>query len=192
MKATSLLENQHRRAEALLKKLESGVADHAAVLDELANSLAAHMAIEQDIFYPAIKRVNEELVNESYEEHALAEVALKRLMATDPEDEEFLARVTALKELLQHHVQEEEDELFPAVQAAMDKEALEQLGESMQQRFAAVVEAGFEAAVPKGWAKTSADVAKRSASKASKKARSAPASEASPTERSAVWPSPAR
>jgi len=192
MKATSLLENQHRRAEALLKKLESGVVDHAAVLDELANSLAAHMAIEQDIFYPAIKRVNEELVNESYEEHALAEVALKRLMATDPEDDEFLARVTALKDLLQHHVQEEEDELFPAVHAAMDKDALEQLGESMQQRFAAVVEAGFEAAVPKGWAKTSADVAKRSAVKASKKARSAPASEASPTERSAAWPSPVR
>src|SRR3569832_440111 len=147
MKATSLLENQHRRAEALLKKLESGVVDHAAVLEELANSLAAHMAIEQDIFYPAIKRVNEELVNESYEEHALAEVALKRLMATDPEDAEFLARVTALKDLLQLHVQEEEDELFPAVQAVMDKEALEQLGESMQQRFAAVAEAGFEAAV---------------------------------------------
>jgi iron-sulfur cluster repair protein YtfE (RIC family) len=192
MKATSLLENQHRRAEALLKKLESGVVDHATVLDELANSLAAHMAIEQDIFYPAIKRVNEELVNESYEEHALAEVALKRLMATDPEDDEFLARVTALKDLLQHHVQEEEDELFPAVHAAMDKEALELLGESMQQRFAAVLEAGFDAAVPKGWAKTSADVSKRSASKASKKARSAPASEPSPTERSAAWPSPVR
>ena len=192
MKATSLLENQHRRAEALLKKLESGVVDHAAVLDELANSLAAHMAIEQDIFYPAIKRVNEDLVNESYEEHALAEVALKRLIGTDPEDDEFLARVTALKDLLQHHVQEEEDELFPAVQAALDKEALEQLGESMQQRFAAVLEAGFEAAVPKGWAKTSADVSKRSASKNLKKARSAPASEAGPEERSGAWPSPAR
>jgi iron-sulfur cluster repair protein YtfE (RIC family) len=163
MKATSLLEHQHRKVEGLFKTLESGVADHAAALEELANSLAAHMAIEQDIFYPAVKRLNEDLVNESYEEHALTEVALKRLLGTDPEDDEFLARVTALKDLLQHHVEEEEDELFPAVQSSMDKEALEQLGQTMQQRFDAVFAAGFEAAVPKGWAKTSADVSKKAA-----------------------------
>jgi hypothetical protein len=162
MKATSLLEHQHRKIEGLFKKLESGVADHLTVLDELANSLAAHMVIEQDIFYPAIKRLNEDLVNESYEEHALAEVALKRLLGTDPEDDEFLARVTALKDLIQHHVQEEEDELFPCVVAALEKDALEQLGQSMQQRFETVFEAGFEASVPKGWSKTSADLAKKS------------------------------
>jgi iron-sulfur cluster repair protein YtfE (RIC family) len=161
MKATSLLEHQHRKIEGLFKKLESGVADHLAVLDELANSLAAHMVIEQDIFYPAIKRLNEDLVNESYEEHALAEVALKRLIGTNPEEDEFLARVTALKDLVQHHVQEEEDELFPSVTAAMDKDALEQLGQSMQQRFETVFQAGFEATVPKGWSKTSADLSKK-------------------------------
>jgi len=163
MKATSLLEHQHRKIAALFKTLESGVADHAAALEELANNLVAHMAIEQDIFYPAVKRLNEELINESYEEHALAEVALKRLIGSDPEDDEFLARVTALKDLIQHHVQEEEDELFPAVQGAMDKETLEQLGETMQQRFEAVFAAGFEATVPKGWAKTSADISKKAA-----------------------------
>jgi len=169
MKATSLLEHQHRKIEGLFKQLESGVVDHLAVLDELANSLVAHMVIEQDIFYPAIKRLNEDLVNESYEEHALAEVALKRLLGTDPEDDEFLARVTALKDLLQHHVQEEEDELFPSVVAAMDKDALEQLGQSMQQRFEVVFEAGFEASVPKGWSKTSADLSKKAMDQASRK-----------------------
>lgn len=169
MKATSLLEHQHRRIEGLFKRLESGVVDHAAVLDELANSLAAHMAIEQDIFYPAIKRLNEDLINESYEEHALAEVALKRLIATDPEDDEFLARVTALKELIQHHVQEEEDELFPSVVGALDRSALEQMGQSMQQRFEVVFEAGFEATVPKGWGKTSADLSKKAFEQASRK-----------------------
>jgi len=75
--------------------------------------------------------------------------------------------VTALKDLIQHHVQEEEDELFPAVQGAMDKEALEQLGESMQQRFDVVFAAGFEATVPKGWAKTSADISKKAAAERS-------------------------
>jgi hemerythrin-like domain-containing protein len=169
MKATSLLENQHRKIEALLKKLESGVTDHAAVLQELANSLAGHMAIEQDIFYPAVKRVNDDLVNESYEEHALAEVALKRLLATDPEDDEFRARAIALKDLIQHHVGEEEDELFPAVHQAFEKEVLEQLGQTMQRRYDEVFDAGFEAAVPKGWSKTSADVSKKAADKAGKK-----------------------
>jgi len=127
------------------------------------------MAIEQDIFYPAIKRLNEDLINESYEEHALAEVALKRLLATDPEDDEFLARVTALKELIQHHVQEEEDELFPSVLAALDRSALEQIGQSMQRRFEVVLEAGFEATVPKGWGKTSADLSKKVFDQASRK-----------------------
>jgi hemerythrin-like domain-containing protein len=175
MKATSLLENQHRKVEALLKKLETGVADHAAVLQELANSLAAHMAIEQDIFYPAIKRLNDDLVNESYEEHALAEVALKRLLATDPEDDEFRARAIALKDLLQHHVEEEEDELFPAVHQALDKEALEQLGHTMLKRYDELFDAGFDATVPKGWFKTSADLAKKAADKQSKKKAALPA-----------------
>jgi len=127
------------------------------------------MAIEQDIFYPAIKRLNDDLVNESYEEHALAEVALKRLMATDPEDDEFRARAIALKDLLQHHVEEEEDELFPAVHQAMDKEALEHLGETMQRRYDEVFDQGFDATVPKGWFKTSADLSKKAADKLGKK-----------------------
>lgn len=175
MKATSLLESQHRRVESLLKQLESGVADHEALRDELANQLAAHMAIEQDIFYPAIKRVNDDLINEAYEEHALAEVALKRLLATNPEDDEFRARVIALKELIQHHTQEEEEELFPAVQRVLDKDALEQLGKTMQQRFETVLAAGFAAVVPKGWGTTSADISKQSAlQRGAKKTRPRP------------------
>lgn len=171
MKATSLLENQHRKVEALFKKLESGRSEPEPLLEELANNLAAHMAIEQDIFYPAIKQVDEDVVNESYEEHALAEVALKRLLAAT-DDESFKARLTALKELIEHHVTEEEEELFPEVEKALDEDMLEQLGKTMKARFDEVYEAGFEAAVPKGAvAKTSADVAKKSnGKKASKKA----------------------
>jgi hemerythrin-like domain-containing protein len=158
MKATSLLEDQHRKVEALFEKLESGGADRA-VLEELANSLAAHMAIEQDIFYPAIKEVDSDLVNESFEEHSIAEVALKRLLATDSDDDSFEARVTALKELIEHHVEEEEEELFPAVEKALSAETLEKLGKVMSRRFEEVMSAGFESAVPQGFNKTSADIA---------------------------------
>jgi len=132
MNATSMLKSQHRKVEALFKKLESGRSEPAPVLEELANSLAAHMAIEQEIFYPAIKEVDSDMVNESYEEHSLAEVALKRLLATDPEDEAFQARVTALKELIEHHVEEEEQELFPEVEKALGEDTLSNLGKAMK------------------------------------------------------------
>jgi hemerythrin-like domain-containing protein len=165
MKATSLLESQHRKVEALFKKLEGGRSDPTTVLEELANSLAAHMAIEQEIFYPRIKEVESDLVNESFEEHAVAELALKRLLMTDPDEEAFQARVTTLKELIEHHVEEEEQELFPKVEKALEDDDLAQLGKAMKARFEEVLEAGFAAAVPKGMAKTSADISRRDASR---------------------------
>lgn len=172
MKATSLLEKQHRKVEAIFKKLESGASDPQPLLTELANDLAAHMAIEQEIFYPAIREIDEELILESYEEHSLAEVSLKRLLATDVEDESFVARVTTTKELIKHHVEEEEQDMFPKVEEALGEEKLAELGKLMKARFEEVQAAGFEASVPKGFAKTSADVAVKPP-KRSKKARAA-------------------
>jgi hemerythrin-like domain-containing protein len=161
MDANKLLTKQHRKAEGLLKKLEKNSADAEELLTELANDLAAHMAIEQELYYTAVKQIDDKLVLESYEEHALAEVALKRLLATSPEDESFKARVTALKELIQHHVEEEEEELFPKVQKKLGDERLKELGKQMQARFEEVVEQGFEEALPKGFGKTSSDLSKR-------------------------------
>ena len=165
MKATSLLESQHRKVEALFKKLENGRSDASAVLEELANNLAAHMAIEQEIFYPRVKEIDADVVNESYEEHAVAELALKRLLAAEEAEETFMARVTTLKELIEHHVEEEEQELFPSVEEQLDEDELARLGKAMKARFEEVLETGFAGAVPKGWAKTSADVSKKAAAK---------------------------
>ena len=165
MKATSLLESQHRKVEALFKKLEGGRSDPRPVLEELANSLAAHMAIEQEILYPRVKEVDADLVNESYEEHAVAELALKRLLMTDPDDEAFQARVTTLEELIEHHVEEEEQDLFPKIEKAVEDAELSRLGKAMKARFDEVVDAGFAAAVPKGMNKTSADVSKKEVSR---------------------------
>jgi hemerythrin superfamily protein len=170
MNAISLLKTQHRKVEALFKKLAGGRSDPHTVLDELANSLAAHMAIEHEFFYPAVKEVDEDLVNEAFEEHSLAELALKRLLATDPEDEAFDARVTACKELIQHHVKEEEEVLFPEVEKAISEETLNSMGKAMKARFDEVFASGFEATVPKGMSKTSADVDKKKAAKRTKKA----------------------
>jgi hemerythrin-like domain-containing protein len=155
---TDLLEKQHRKVEAIFKRLEGGRSDAAPLLAELANSLSAHMAIEQEIYYPAVQSVKKDLVMESYEEHSLAEFGLKRLLATNPNDESFKAKVTACKELIEHHVEEEEEDLFPAVDKKLAAEDLADMAKSMKARFKEAVAAGFEANVPKGFGKTSADV----------------------------------
>lgn len=161
MKATKLLETQHREVESLFAKLEEGEGDVPALVQELANNLAAHMTIEQEIFYPGVRLLDEDLVDESFEEHAIAELALKRLLATRPDEEIFEARVKALKELIENHVEEEEEELFPTVDDGIeDKESI-QLAEQMKKRFEEVLAAGFDTVVPKGgFTKTSADVAR--------------------------------
>lgn len=157
MKATSLLEKQHRKVESLFKQLESGKSEPAPLLAELANELVAHMAIEQESFYPAVRQIKEDLILESYEEHAIAELALKRLLATDPEDISFKARVTTLKELIQHHVEEEEEELFPKVEEAVDEKRLAELGKELKAEFEQRLAEGYEALLPAGYKKTSAD-----------------------------------
>lgn len=165
MLATKLLEKQHRKVEGIFAKLEKRSGDAEKLVTELANDLAGHMAIEQEIFYPAVFGVDHDQVLEAYEEHAIAEVALKRLLSADSESDEFIARVVTLKELIQHHVKEEEEELFPKVEKEMDEERLEALGAQMQKQFERVVKAGFESAVPRGYARTSSDVSKKALKK---------------------------
>jgi hemerythrin-like domain-containing protein len=103
------------------------------------------MVIEETIFYPAVRRVKPDLVLESYEEHAIAQVELKRMLATDRSDPRFEARATALLDLIKHHVEEEEEELFPRVEKALDDEQLESLGKQLDASFKELVERGHEA-----------------------------------------------
>ena len=104
---------------------------------------------------------------ESYEEHAIAELALKRLLATDPQDPTFQAKVATLKELIERHVKEEEEDLFPKVEKALGDEVLEALGKEMKAAFDQAVEQGFEVALPKTFSKTTADATNRPAKVAS-------------------------
>ena len=174
MKATDLLTQQHKKAKALFKKLESGKGD-AAMLEELGNDLAAHMLIEHELFYPAVIALDEKMVEESFEEHALGELALKRLLALDPSADGFRAKVTAVRELIEHHADEEEDELFPKVDKAIDAELLKQLGREMKARFDEVVSAGWEQIYPRGMAadQTLADAAAQKLARTRNKKRAA-------------------
>jgi hemerythrin-like domain-containing protein len=156
MKATDLLKQQHRTVEALFAKIEAGEPE---ALKDLASALAAHMAIEHEFFYPESREIDEDAILEAFEEHAIAETALKRALATDPEDESFDARVKVLKELIEHHVEEEESELFPQVEKELGSEELETLGEEMEVRFEQVLKKGYAAVLPKNYEETTADAA---------------------------------
>jgi hemerythrin-like domain-containing protein len=161
MKATALLKKQHRRVERIFENLEKGSADPASELLELANNLAAHMAIEQNLFYPAARDIDGRLVAQSYEEHAIAELALKRVLTTAGDDPTFAPKVTALKELIERHVAEEEKQLFPEVEDKMDAEELDALGNEMSAAFEEAVAEGYESLLPEG-IEASADGARQS------------------------------
>ncbi len=136
MKATDLLKKQHREVKALFrsaKKADPG--ERRAIMDEIAEQLAHHMEIEEEMFYPAVREIGtkkaEEMVPEAYEEHHVVKLVLNELPNVDPEDERFEAKMTVLDELIQHHVDEEESEMFKIAQKLGDQR-LKDLGEQME------------------------------------------------------------
>jgi hypothetical protein len=143
MKATDLLKRQHREVRALFKKVHS--ADdprmRRRLMTEIASSLQGHTAIEEEIFYPAVRsletRKAEEMILEAFEEHHVVKLVLAELPRVNPEDERFEAKMTVLSELVEHHVEEEEKEMFKLAQK-LGKDELDDLGERMEARFEAV------------------------------------------------------
>lgn len=156
MRATQLVEKQHRKVEALFNALETGKAT-AATIDDLAISLAAHAVMEEELFYPAVRQLKPDLILESLEEHELMAFALKRLVAARIDDEAFRAKVTTLKETVMHHVEEEEKEILPAAAEHLGENEDAALGKQMDARFKELVEGGYEAALAAHKARRSAD-----------------------------------
>lgn len=141
MNAIELLKMHHKQTKEALEKMSEGEIDKDEVR-LLADELVAHMVIEEHVFYPRIQQLKKDLVQESFEEHAVARFELARAMVSRGEDRK--TRLTVLKELIEHHVKEEEEELFPKVQKALSEQELENLGERMEAMFDKAVEAGIE------------------------------------------------
>ena len=111
MDAIALLKADHRNVEALFKKFTKAKDDRTkkALADEICTQLSVHATIEEEIFYPACKdAVEDDLRLESYVEHDGAKVLIAELAASDPSNEFYDAKVTALCEQIHHHVKEEE------------------------------------------------------------------------------------
>jgi hemerythrin superfamily protein len=135
MDPTQLLKKQHREVEGLFKKAEKArPAQRRSLMSEITAALQLHMKIEEGIFYPAVRDLGskkaEEMVAEAFEEHHVVKLVIAELPKVDPEDERFEAKMTVLKELILHHVEEEEDEMFDLADK-LDDEVLEDVGQRM-------------------------------------------------------------
>lgn len=149
MNAIDLLEKQHRLVESLFKRFESAEdAEKPEIFEEIAGNLVAHDAIEREIFYPACERAlgDKDTINESLVEHGVVEFCLFRA-DQNRKRAEFEQYVVVLKEIVQHHVDEEEDELLPKVKRAIERDALDDLGEKMEARFEAALAGDFRRAL---------------------------------------------
>lgn len=136
--AIELLKTQHEQVKTLFKRIEkaSTRAAKTKLFDELAANLAAHDAIEREIFYPACEKAMgmSDLLGEALVEHGVVEFSLYQADQAR-KDKDFSFKCQVLSEIVEHHVKEEEDEFFPKVQKALGKEKLAELGARMQARF---------------------------------------------------------
>ena len=145
MNAITLLKHQHREVEALFKQLHKAKAGapRRNIFERIADALAVHAAIEEKHFYPAVKeKTTEEILLESVEEHLAIKRVIADVLRTDAADETFAAKIKVLEDEITHHVEEEEESLFPRVERMFDDEALESLGDAMEDTQAELLEAG--------------------------------------------------
>ncbi|MFP3496245.1 hemerythrin domain-containing protein [Pseudomonas sp. SIMBA_059] len=140
MNAIDLLKADHEKVKAILTQLsestERGVKKRTELLDKLEMEVSIHTQLEEQILYPAFKAAGgkdeAEMYYEAKEEHRTVDsLVLPDLKSTDPTSPEFAGRVKVVKELLEHHIEEEETEMFPKAKKLLGKAELEQLGEEM-------------------------------------------------------------
>ena len=137
--AIVLLKNDHKQVELLFKRFEKlgagATKSKRKVVDDIIEALSKHAAIEEQHFYPAIREQAPDVeadVLEGLEEHHIVKWTLSELQDLPVEDERFDAKVTVLMESVRHHVEEEEQDMFPKVRAAMGRKALTELGATLE------------------------------------------------------------
>lgn len=136
--AIALLKEDHRAVEKLFKEFEEakGEGRKEKLARQICLELTVHTTIEEEIFYPACDgKVDEDLLKEAYVEHDAAKLLIAEIEAGSGESDDFFdAKVQVLSEQIEHHVKEEEGELFPQVRKA--KIDLDGLGEQLAARKA--------------------------------------------------------
>lgn len=139
MDALELLKSDHEKVAGLLSKVENtterALKTREDLFAQIKSELDLHAQIEEEIFYPAIENAEEtrEITLEAYEEHRIVKQLLSELEKMPKDDEEWTAKFTVLKESVEHHVEEEEGEMFKKVKQVLNKEEREELGKRLEQ-----------------------------------------------------------
>ncbi len=152
MDAVALLEADHVKLKKLLKELETtterGVKIRTELFATIKGELMVHEAIEEEIFYPALKSHPKavDIVLEGYEEHHVVDLLMGELERMDVDDENWGAKAKVMQENIEHHIEEEEGDMFPKARKVFDRAELVDLGERMEKRrLAARKEIGMPA-----------------------------------------------
>ncbi len=142
--AIALLKKDHEKVRGLLKKLESaavkGDGRAERLLEQVDREVKIHSQIEEEIFYPAFHdaaRTREEnkLFFEAKEEHHIVDLVMPEVHDSEEGDvADFAAKATVLKDLIEHHADEEEREMFPRARKLFDRSELQELGRRLQER----------------------------------------------------------
>ena len=141
MNAIDLLKADHQTVKTILAQLsestDKAIKKRTDLLDKLEMEISIHTKLEEEILYPAFKaagtREQDVMYFEAKEEHRTVDsLVLPDLKQTDPGTPEFAGRVKVVKELLEHHIEEEETELFPQAKKLLGKSRLDDLGEQME------------------------------------------------------------
>jgi len=134
MDALSLLMKDHDLVKDIFKKIESSEdeAERKSLFEQFMDEIAIHERIEEEIFYAALQKLPNARadVMEAFEEHHVVDMIMSE-MDVEPNDEKWDAKFTVMKENVEHHIEEEEGEMFKLARQALESEELEELGERM-------------------------------------------------------------
>lgn len=141
--AITMLKSDHATVKRLLRELdatsERAVKQRESVVAEIERELKMHSQLEEEIFYPAFKARTantdaEDLFYEAAEEHHVVDMVLPALKAANAKSHEFGAKAKVLKDLVEHHIREEETQMFAKARSLFTDEQLRELGDLMQER----------------------------------------------------------
>jgi len=140
MDAIALLKADHDKVKSLLADLETtterGVKTRTELFATIKGELTVHEIIEEEIFYPELKAhpKAKDIVLEGFEEHHVVDLLMSELEELDVADESWGAKAIVMKENVEHHIEEEEGEMFRTARQVFDREELADLGERMAAR----------------------------------------------------------
>jgi hemerythrin-like domain-containing protein len=134
--AVELLKSDHAKVKQLFAQFEAAGEDEkrkGEIFKTIAQELKVHTTIEEEVFYPAVKKMDSDMALEAEEEHNIVDWIIAQMKKLSPGDENYDAKFTTLKENVEHHIKEEEEEMFPEAEEKLGKQ-IDALGKKMLER----------------------------------------------------------